>query len=471
MSKLAKNTAIYAIGDIVPKLLNLITFPVLTSNLSTADFGIINYINSIEAFLTIFTFLGLKTYYLVHYYKVKTEEDKKKLLGNLSIFIVAFNILVTSIMMICGSQIFAAIGGDDITFYPYISLGVLCNFFSILAVLPGALYRVQENPLPLTIINAIKGLLIMILTCIFVIKEPSAITVLNIKLIITAIFGVLFLYITSKNAILKFDLNQIKLALAFSLPLIPGDAAYYLSSMSDRILIEKYISAESLGVYSMAATLTGMLNILAYGAYKAFEPFFFKTYGTPSFVTNFKKVRELLLYILLPLGLCLAAYSKEVIRLFSTSGYFEAYQYVPALTLGVILSAISCMYSTILTVESKTKTCAAISIICAGLSVFINVILLPKIGIWAAAIANIVIYLVTLYASKYFVNFKVKSIKSVISVLLFIIFVFITNFLISVDNIMMSLLYKSIFVITYLIILSAMFRITPLRVVNLLVKK
>ena len=55
MSKLAKNTAIYAIGDIIPKLLNLITFPIMTSNLSTGDFGIINYINSIEAFLTMET--------------------------------------------------------------------------------------------------------------------------------------------------------------------------------------------------------------------------------------------------------------------------------------------------------------------------------------------------------------------------------------------------------------------------------
>lgn len=471
MSKLANNTAIYAIGDIVPKLLNLVTFPVLTSNLSTTDFGIINYINSVEAFLTILTFLGLKTYYLVYYYKVESEEDRKKLLGNLSIFIIVFNIIVTSIMLFGGSFIFGVLGSGEIEFYPYICIGIICNFFSLLSVLPGALYRVQENPLPLTVINTVKGLIIMVLTCIYVLKLPSVLTVLYIRLIVTILFGILFLYITFKNSIFQIDLKQIKQALAFSLPLVPGDIAYYLSSMSDRILIEKYISVDSLGIYSMAATLAGMLNILAYGAYKAFEPFFFKTYGSPSFILNFEKIRSYLLYLLLPLGLCLVSFSKEIVHFFSSSGYYDAYLYVPALTLGVILSAIGCMYTTVLTAQAKTKISAMISIFCACLSVIINMTLLSVLGIWSAAIANILIYLFTLYMSKYFIHIKTKDFPCVLSVFWFCVFSIISCYILKIDNLYTSIIYKIAIIIIYIIFLGVILRVTPLHIINMIYKK
>lgn len=89
--KLIKNTAIYAIGDIVPKLLSFLVFPVMTSYLSLEDYGIINYINTLNLFLSILGFLCLNTYYLVFYYRQKSEEAKQKLLGNLSLFVIGLN--------------------------------------------------------------------------------------------------------------------------------------------------------------------------------------------------------------------------------------------------------------------------------------------------------------------------------------------------------------------------------------------
>lgn len=470
MSKLAKNTAIYAIGDIIPKLLNLITFPIMTSNLSTGDFGIINYINSIEAFLTILTFLGLKTYYLVYYYKMPNEEERKKLLGNLTLFILGFNLLLTVILTLIGQPLFKSLGSGDVGFFPFIFVGVLTNFFSILSVLPSALYRVRENPLPLTIINAVKGFLIMVLTWWWVVREPSAITVLNIKLIVSVVFGIFFLYITFKNSILKFNWKQLKKALAFSLPLVPGDVAYYLSSMSDRILIERYLSVEVLGIYSVAATLAGMLNILGYGAYKAFEPYFFKTYGHPTFVNSFEKVRDILLYILLILALCLTAFSKEFVKIFAKPEYGEAYIYVLPLTLGVVINTLSIMYATVLTAQSRTKICAAISILCAVVSVVLNILLLPRIGVWSSAIATIVINLLTYMLAKYISKVKTTNNSFTILIATFLLFSLI-SVLINTENLVLSLIIKSSLVALFVFFASFICKMYPLQLIKTMLKK
>lgn len=470
MSKLTKNTVIYAIGDIIPKILNLITFPIMTSNLSAGDFGVINYINSIEAFLTIVTFLGLKTYYLVHYYKMDNEEEQKKLLGNLTIFILGFNLILTVILTLIGQPLFKTLGSGEVGFFPYIFIGIITNFFSILSVLPSALYRVRENPLPLTIINAVKGFLIMVLTWVWVVREPSALTVLNIKLVVSVIFGIFFLYITFKNSILRFNWKQLKLALAFSLPLVPGDVAYYLSSMSDRILIERYLSVEVLGVYSVAATLAGMLNILGYGAYKAFEPFFFKTYGESTFIKDFEKVRDILLYLLLIFALCLVSFSKEFVQIFAKPEYGEAYIFVLPLTLGVIINTISIMYATVLTAQSRTKVCAAISMLCAAVSVALNIVLLPRIGVWSSAIATIVINLLTYVFAKYISKINTTFKDPAILMLSFIIFSFIVV-MINIDNLILSIFIKIGLVSIFIVIASVICRLSPIQLVRTLIKK
>lgn len=470
MSKLAKNTAIYAIGDIIPKLLNLVTFPILTSHLSAGDFGIINYINSIEAFLTIVTFLGLKTYYLVYYYKMENEEAQKKLLGNLTIFILSFNVLLTVILLLVGQPLFKHLGGGDVSFFPYICIGVLVNFFSILSVLPSALYRVRENPLPLTIINAVKGLLIMVLTWIWVVKEPSAITVLNIKLLVSVVFGAFFLYITIRNSIFKFEWKQIKKALAFSLPLVPGDVAYYFSTMSDRILIERYLSVEVLGIYSVAATLAGMLNILGYGAYKAFEPHFFKTYGQPTFNENFEKVRDILLYILLILAMCLVAYSKEFMRFFTKPEYGDAYMYVLPLTFGVVLNTVAIMYSTILTAQRRTKICASISMLCAFVSVVLNVIFLPRIGVWSSALVTIIVNILTYALAKCFSKIKVQYNNSLLLMIVYLFFA-IGAVMFNIDNVVFSILVKTCWIMLFIVFASIISKIYPLQLIRTILKK
>lgn len=459
-NKLAKNTAIYALGDIIPKLFNLVTVPILTTHLSTGDFGIINYVNSIESLLAILTFLGLKTYYLVFYYKVGNEVEQKKLLGGLTILVLFFNLFLCIILMCVGPFFFNKIG-QNIDFYPFIFLGIINNFLSTFSVLPSALYRVRENPLPLTIINALKGLLIMLGTLVIVKKTPNAEVVLWVKIFVSAVFAIYFGIITVRNSIFKIDFSLFKRALLFSLPLVPGDIGYYFSTMSDRILIERYLSVSVLGIYSLAVTLAGLLNIISYGAYKAFEPFFFKTYGKKTFVHNFERVRNILLYIMLILGLCLSIFSREVVVLFAKPEYIDASIYITPLILGIIINSISTMYGTVITAQSKTKQLGLISLITAGVSVLFNMIFLPKIGVWAAVTANILIFSLALLLKRMLSNIRIEKLKTTLGIVLFILVSYLVNSHIASPNIILSVLLKMLIVFLFSVILSYIFKVTP----------
>ena len=285
--KLIKNTTVYALGDIIPRLLGFISFPILTHYLTPSDYGIVNYINALSTFLLVCCFLCTNTYYLVFFYRCEDELAQKKLLGNLSTFVIGFNILILLFFFLFGSQFFSLLG-SNIPFFPYIIIGVLTNFFNIFSILPSALYRLLEKPLLLTILNVTKGVITLALTLILVIYfNFSALGVLYAGLIVNLIFALIFLYAIRNHIVWNFNYKQIKEVLAFSLPLVPGSLAYYVTTISDRVLIDKYLNLNDLGIYGTAATLALILNIFSYGAYKAFEPFIFKSWGQEDFFKSF----------------------------------------------------------------------------------------------------------------------------------------------------------------------------------------
>ncbi|MBQ3608563.1 MAG: oligosaccharide flippase family protein [Bacteroidaceae bacterium] len=417
-TKLLKNTTIYAIGDIVPRALSFITFPILTSYLTPADYGIVNYVNTIINFLFLLGFLCLNTYYLVYYYKANNEEERRNLLGNLSIFVISINLILSILICIFG-YIYPNIFSKNIDFYPYIIVGIITNFFNLFSVLPSALYRVKENPLPLTILNLVKGILAATINIVLVVFfHFTALGLLYSAMCISIIFGLIFIYITLRNMNWYFNWQKIKIALRFSLPLLPGVIAYYLLAMSDRFFIERYLGLERLGVYSTAMTLSLILNIISNGAYKAFEPYFFKIYGSLNFKKKFYRVRDYFLFAILISALGISLYAKEFFIFFATENYKDVFFYVPLTLFPLILSSVSLLYSTIVTAKGKTHINSLATMIGGFASVIQNLVLIPYLGLIGACASSFFAFLVILSISIYYSNLHNKLLQVVIPIAL-----------------------------------------------------
>lgn len=448
-SKLVKNSLIYAIGDIAPRFLSLISFPILTTYLAPSEYAIVNYVNTINLFLVVIGFLGLNTYYLVFYYRQPDEKSKKRLLGNLSIFVIGLNIILSLLLFFFGPRLFNLFE-SNIAFYPYIAIGIVTNFFNLLAILPSALYRLEERPLPLTILNIAKGVLIFGITLWFVVGlHYKAEGILYAQMIVTVLFGIIFFIITNKNMIWNIDWKQLRIALIFSLPLLPGSLSYLLSSMSDRILIDHYLNLTDLGIYSSASTLALILNIVSFGAYKAFEPYIFKTYGSKGFTEGFLKLRNGFFLVMVICGLGVSLFAKEFFEIFAEAKYHTAYLYVPIIVVGVVCNALAMPYSTVITAMGKTKINSAISIFGSLISVTLNISLLAKIGIVAACITSAVTFFLTFIGSIIFSKIRLPYWRQIIVTAISLLIVVIEVYILNNNSLWLTLSLK---LITYIVI-------------------
>lgn len=468
---LIKNTSIYALGDIIPRLLTFISLPILTRYLSPSDYGVVNYVNTLNTFLMALGFLSLNTYYLVFYYRCENSQEQKKLLGNLSSFVLLLNAVLVLVLLFFGEYFFSFLG-SKIDFYPYIVVGVFTNFFNIFSILPSALYRILEKPLPLTILNVSRGIVTLLVTLVLVMHfHYTALGVLYAGLIVNFIYALLFLYSTRKYIIWNLCFKQIKVALAFTLPLLPGSIAYYLTTISDRILIDKYLSLNELGIYSTAATIALILNIFSFGAYKAFEPYIFKNWGQDSFVRIFENIRNAFVYILLIGVLCLSIFSKEFFQIMTDVKFHQAYWYVPMIIIGVYSSSLSLLYGTIITSKGKTKINSAVSITGATISIVLNIIFLPKFGLITSALVSSLAMTVMLFISMWYAQLKISHSKPVLSLLLVATSVYIMVYIITIDNIVVALVLKSIVSLFVIVGLSVILAINPLKLISGFLKK
>lgn len=465
--QLIKNTTIYAIGDIVPKLLSFIIFPILTSYLSLEDYGIINYVNTLNVFLSILGFLCLNTYYLVFYYRQESEEAKQRLLGNLSLFVIGLNV-VGSVLLCLLERLFPHLLSDKIDFYPYIFMGIITNLSSILAILPSALYRVKENPLPLTVLNVLRGGLTTLCTVVLVVGcGYTALGVLFSSMIISVLFGIIFIAVTWRETKWNFNWNQIRMALTFSLPLIPGSIAYYLMLMSDRFFIERYLDLTQLGIYSTASTLAMVLNVITYGAYKAFEPYLFKIYGTVGFEEKFCKIRNYYGAIVLIGSAALSLFAQDFLRVFASEQYQTVYYYVPLVEIGVVFSSFNLLYSTVITAQGRTKMNSLFTIIGGMISLFVNILLISLIGLFAACLASTLsfgaIMLFSIIYSRLY-----KDIRRVFVLFILIsILVTVSVYFVLLEDVLISVLVRfAILLVVFLMVLSSL----KIRLVDIVTK-
>ncbi|MFT7071905.1 MAG: O-antigen/teichoic acid export membrane protein [Patiriisocius sp.] len=468
---LIKNTTIYALGDIIPRLIGFVSLPILTVYLTPSDYGIVNYVNTLNTFLLALGFLSVNTYFLVFYYRCKTSEEKKKLLGNLSSFIILFNAVVVIILLFFGKHLFNTLG-SNIHFYPYIVIAIFTNFFNLFSILPAALFRVIEKPMPLTILNVSRGIIAFVLTLVLVIFfDYTALGVLYANLIVNFIFAFVFLYMIRGHIIWNLCFKQIKKVLIFSLPLLPGSIAYYLTTISDRILIDKYLTLNDLGIYSVAASIALILNIFSFGAYKAFEPYIFKNWGKDNFINIFENIRNSFVYVLLIGVLCLSIFSKEFFLLMTDVKFHDAFWYVPLIIIGVYSSSLSMLYGTIIISKEKTKINSLINMTGAIISIGLNILFLPKYGLITAAVVSSFSMTIMLLISIWYSRLKVSHWKPIMSCLLVASTIYVMVYVVIIEHLLFSIILKSIVLLTAVAVISLMLSVNPIKMIKVFVKK
>ncbi|MBZ9536853.1 oligosaccharide flippase family protein [Cytobacillus oceanisediminis] len=403
--KLAKNSVIFAIGNLGSKLITLLLVPLYTFYLSTEQFGVVDLVGTTLSMLVpIFT---LSIFEAVLRFVMDKNYDKKVILNNaLILTMVGF---VISLLL-----------------YPV--LQYILPFSEFLYLFYILLFTQSINNTILQFIRAIgkvklyasfgiiTALLILILNIIFLIVFDlgevgyllSLIIADVISILTVVIIGKIYKYINLKSINTKI----IKEMLIYSMPLIPNALMWWVMGLSDRYLITYFLGFSANGIYAIANKLPNVLNIVNSIFFQAWQMSAIEEVNSKDKSEFFSKVFNAYSTLLFLCASIFLVLIKPLIGFLIAPEYSNVWRYIPFLLMGIIFSSFSGFLGTNYIALKKTTGVFRTSVLGAFINLFLNIILIPKFGINGASFSTMisfsVIWIVRTFETKKFITLKIR---------------------------------------------------------------
>jgi O-antigen/teichoic acid export membrane protein len=209
---------------------------------------------------------------------------------------------------------------------------------------------------------------------------------LRAQLLAAALMAVPALWITFRSGRPSWSWPLISMSLAFSLPLLPHLLGNWVLNVSDRIVLENYVSRAELGLYTLGYQFGMVLSIVGIALNNAWAPFFYQRaddHGSRRLVTLSISYQVLLMSWL---ALAMALLSREVIQIMANPAFWSAYLVVPWVVLGYFARYLYFFPVSGLFFAKRTKVIPVATVLAGALNIALNLWFVPHYGIMAAAV-------------------------------------------------------------------------------------
>jgi O-antigen/teichoic acid export membrane protein len=386
------NGMIYLAASIITQAINLFLIPLYTKNLSVSEVGKYNIITSIQALLAIFVTLGI--YSGVSRYFNETN-DKRGLKNTALVFSVGWGIPVLIIGYIASSflaTIFLS-GPQDAKYINYVIWSALLD---CIIVTYTSYYSMEFRALFVSGVNIFNIVLKFILTWYFLIPMQEGIEGLLKAPIFSGIVIIVFLiFYDRKNLKIEMQMPELKRMIRYGTGLVPGQLSVWVLTLVDRYFIKEMINLSSVGIYSMAYKIGMLINpIFIFPFTKVFTPIKFSVYKEED---GAKKIRELFRFYniigwFFILGLSL--FSNLAIHILATDEYVIGFKLVPLIAFSYFIWGLGEFYGLGLHIANKMGTNSLVVLFSAVVNVFLNILLIPLMGMYGSALATVASYAV-----------------------------------------------------------------------------
>ena len=416
---LAKNIALFAIGNFASKAISFLLIPLYTSVLNTNDYGIVDLINTTVSLLLPILLLSVTDATL----RFSMDENYKKedvLSSTIKVIIRGTLLLIVGILFVSLTHLInLPIAYWIFLFFTFL-LSALNNCFN--------LYLKSKNQAK---IIAISGIVCTLVTCV-----SNIVCLLVLKLgingymlsIILGLFIQVLIQILSNGNIKEIHFKNYKDVskemTKYSKPLIANSLAWWVNGASDRYIISWLLGASSNGIYSVSYKVPTILTTLQSVFYNAWSISAIAEYDKndeDGFIGNNYTIYS-----------CVSIIGCSIILLFNLplakilyiNDYFQAWQCVPFLLIGTIFNGISQLEGSLFSATKKTKQVSTTTVIGAVINTIGNLILIKLFGIVGAALSTMLGYIITwllrtIYL-KNMIKMKVNWKKHIVSLIIVI---------------------------------------------------
>jgi len=183
--------------------------------------------------------------------------------------------------------------------------------------------------------------------------------------------------------------------LRYSIPMIPTTVAWWVMQLSDKYVIIGFCGVAVSGVYSIAYKIPSIMSAITTVFTQAWQISAIKSHGdedNQEFVSN---VYGYVTVFIIAISSGLILFSKHLGYVLFAGEYFVAWRYVPVLIVAYMFSGLSGVLASVYSAFKKTGMLFVSTSVGAVLNIGLNILLIPRYGVMAAAYTTLAGFFVT----------------------------------------------------------------------------
>jgi O-antigen/teichoic acid export membrane protein len=393
LRRLATTGAAYTAASILSKLIAVALLPLYTRYLTLADYGAAEVMFAAIVFASIVVRFGLIEAVLRFYYKDDEDPDRVVASSFAGLFWLAtIGALVALPFATPISEALLDRPAPDLARVAIGGLWVLTMFEFMLT-----LFRLEERARAFFVTTIVNVLVTVGLTVVLVVGAGEGARGLLVGSYASGAAFVLGLIVLQRRRLsLFFDSALLRRLLRFGLPTMPAEVSLYLLNFVDRIIIVRSLGLAEAGLYSLAVKFAQAVNVLVRGFQLAWPPLAYSIRDDGEARRTYATVVTLFVAGCAFVVTGMWLFSRWIVRALAAPKFFDSYEAVGLISTAVTLYAVYMVLVVILGRTGRTEFNLPATLAALAANVFLNLILVPPLGIVGAGLALVASYVVVL---------------------------------------------------------------------------
>jgi len=455
LKNLLRHSSVYLLSTFIQRALGLILLPLYTDRSvlpRVSAYGDYALVYTFIAFMTILYMYGMDLALMRYFFQEKYKREDVYKTAFVSVLAVA---TVLTVVLLAGAPTIAVVllGSAGFKELIYLAAGIL--MFDSLSNLSYNLLRAEERSVTFSAIKIIRFLTELTLNIVFVVVLKKGVAGILYANLCAAVLNYVLLF-PSQWKYLKgrFAGPLYATMLRFALPMIPNGLAYLTVEVSDKFLMRFLLDKEALGIYSANRRFGSVMLFVVMAFRTAWQPFFLKIAKEANAKQIYSKVFTYFSLVSAFLIVTVSYFVDDLVRLHITPGktvmgsaYWQGTGIIPLVLTAYLFFGMYVNLTAGIYITKKTRYMLLFSGSAALVNVTGNLYLMPRFGIYGAAVVTLLSYLV-LAVTIYMVvrkiypvpyeNGRILFIVAYIAAMLFILYAYAPGFYLRLALVVLS---------------------------------
>jgi O-antigen/teichoic acid export membrane protein len=393
VASIGRHALLYAIGQVLGKAVAFLMLPIYTRFLTPADYGVVALIDMTLDVIAIVAGAAIAQGIFRFYHKALTDSERAAVvstaLAALGVSFVIFGAVIFAASGFISRVIFGSLANAGL-----IRIGAMSFALSAMLLVPLAYGRVRERSGLVVGANLVKLVLQVGLNLIFIVGMGMGVRgVFLSTLLANLVLGLGLTAWAVREVGLRVSPPVLRSLVRYGVPLMGTQAATFTMTFADRYFLQAAGNETMVGLYNLAYQFGFLLLMLGFVPVEMiWGPRRFQVANSPDPGPVLAKAFRLINVSIVTIGVGIALFVGDVLRIMSTPPFHPAAAIVPVILVAYIFHGWAMMHDIGVLVKERTEYLTLANWTAAVVALGAFAVLIPRWYAFGAAAAAVLAF-------------------------------------------------------------------------------